>query len=104
MLCRELQIELPKIEPCIDLLHELAGIGQYAEITRTTDGFFLGRAVGDIGFNEFFGIPSDIAIARTAGYLDKLSDVARMQAEELLQEYRLLDRVKEAAAAAMSAE
>jgi hypothetical protein len=27
-------------------------------VTRTSDGFYLGRAAGDCGFNAFFGKPS----------------------------------------------
>jgi len=80
----KLQEELKTIEPTIDFLHEVCGCGQYAEITRTSDGFFLGRAHGDIGFNVFLGKPSSIALARTRQYLKKLSPDSAALANSLL--------------------
>ncbi len=62
-----------RLEPKIDLLHDLLGFGRFAEVTLTSDGFFLGRAWGDIGFNQFLGEPSAAAIARTQNLFKKLS-------------------------------
>src|SRR2546428_9665793 len=62
-----------RLEPKIDLLHDLLGFGRFAEVTLTSDGFFLGRAWGDIGFNHFLGEPSAVAIARTQTLFKKLS-------------------------------
>lgn len=65
--------EIIKLEPKIDLLHDVLGFGRFAEITMTSDGFFLGRARGDIGFNHFLGQPSDAAKGRTKELFSKLS-------------------------------
>ena len=62
-----------RLEPKIDLLHDCLGFGRYAEITITSDGHFLGRAWGDIGFNDFLGAPSQAAIERTQGLFVRLS-------------------------------
>ena len=64
-----IQDKLIGIEPKRDLLHELLGCGLFAEITKTSDGVYLGQAKGDIGFNAFLGIPSAIAFERTKKYL-----------------------------------
>ncbi|MCK4448477.1 MAG: hypothetical protein KAW56_15525 [Candidatus Marinimicrobia bacterium] len=82
-----LQEELVKIEPTIDFLHEVCGCGQYAEITRTSDGFFLGRLEGDCGFNSFLGKPSSIALERTKNYLNKLPESCAMLATKLLAKF-----------------
>jgi hypothetical protein len=63
-----------RLEPKIDLLHDCLGFGRFAEITITSDGYFLGRAWGDIGFNHFLGQPSSAAIARTQALFDKLPE------------------------------
>ena len=62
-----------RLGPKIDLLHDLLGFGRFAEITLTSDGYFLGRAWGDIGFNHFLGQPSAAAIGRTQALFKKLS-------------------------------
>jgi len=31
---------------------------QFCEVTRTSDGYYLARAVGDIGLNAFLGRPN----------------------------------------------
>ena len=63
-----------RIEPTIDLLHDCLGFGRFAQVIRTSDGFFLGRAWGDMGFNHFLGNPSQAAIARTQRLFGKLSN------------------------------
>jgi len=68
-----LRKELFGLEPKIDLLHDLLGFGRFAETTMTSDGFFLGRRPGDIGFNEFLGWPSEAAIERTRNLFQRLS-------------------------------
>ena len=68
-----LKQELFQLEPKIDLLHDLLGFGRFAEVTITTDGFFLGRRHGDIGFNDFLGRPSQAAVNRTRILYQKLS-------------------------------
>lgn len=55
MKLKELQEELTRIEPKIDFLHEVCGCGLYAEITQTSDGYFLGRRKGTCGFDNFLG-------------------------------------------------
>jgi len=60
-------------EPKIDLLHDCLGFGRFALIILTSDGFFLGRAWDDIGFNQFLGNPSQAVIARTQNLFGKLS-------------------------------
>lgn len=84
---KTLQEELIEIEPTRDFLHEVCGCGVFAEITRTSDGFFLGRKQEDIGFNNFLGKPSEIALHRTQTYLDKLSKSNAIQAVRLLAKY-----------------
>ena len=61
------------LEPRIDLLHDCLGFGRFAAVTVTTDGHFLGRDRGDIGFNQFLGSPSQAAMARTQELFSKLS-------------------------------
>ncbi len=62
-----------RLEPKIDLLHDCLGFGRFAEITITADGFLLGQAWRDIGFNHFLGNPSQAAISRTKCLFGKLS-------------------------------
>ena len=62
-----------RLEPKIDLLHDCLGFGRFAEVIVTSDGFFLGRDWGDIGYNHFLGIPSGAAIARTREIFIELS-------------------------------
>ena len=70
---RTLKETILRLEPKIDLLHDCLGFGKYAEITITSDGYFLGRAWGDIGFNDFLGAPSQAAIERTKLLFARLS-------------------------------
>jgi hypothetical protein len=63
-----------KIEPKIDLAHEIAGCGNFVEVTETSDGFFLGRPKGSIGFDAFLGKPSEIAKERTNNIYEKLTE------------------------------
>ena len=84
---KTLQEELVEVSPTRDFLHEVCGCGMYAEITKTSDGFFLGRPHGDIGFNAFLGKPSQIALARTQEFLDKLSPTNQVKAMALLESY-----------------
>lgn len=69
---KRLKAELFRLEPKIDLLHDLLGFGRFAEVTRTADGFYLGRKRGDIGFNDFLGHPTQIAVDRTRQLFRKL--------------------------------
>lgn len=54
-----------RLEPRIDLLHDCLGFGRFAEVTVTSDGFFLARDRDDIGLNRFLGAPSPAAMERT---------------------------------------
>ena len=62
-----------KIEPKIDLLHDVLGFGRFADVTMTSDGFFLGRKGGDIGYNDFLGKPSEAAQQRARKTYEQLS-------------------------------
>jgi hypothetical protein len=64
---------LLRLAPRPDLLHDCLGIGKFAEVTMTSDGFFLGRAWGDCGFNYFLGRPSTSARARSRLLFEQLS-------------------------------
>lgn len=75
--------ELEEIESTRDFLHELLGIGLFADITRSVDGFFLGQAPGDIGFNHFLGEPSAVALERAAQYLARMTP----EVSEYVREY-----------------
>ena len=54
-----------------DLLHQL----MLCDITITSDGFFMQRDEGDIGYNRFLGKPSlnDTILGRMSSELDGLS-------------------------------
>lgn len=80
----DLKKRLFELEPKIDLLHECLGFGQYGEMTITSDGFFLGQARGDIGFNYFLGCPSEVARERTAGLFAKLTEEEQLAVRILL--------------------
>ncbi len=67
------------LEPKIDLLHDCLGIGRFAEVAMTADGFFLGRARGDCGFNYFLGKPSEAARLRAWDLFMRLSDPHRLE-------------------------
>ena len=62
-----------RLAPRIDLLHDVLGIGRFAEVTITADGWFVGRARGDIGFNDVLGLPSPPALARARTLFLQLS-------------------------------
>ena len=67
-----LRDELFRLEPKIDLLHDLLGYGRYAQVHY--DGqVFLGMRHGDIGFNDFLGKPSEVALARTRVLLERMT-------------------------------
>ena len=68
-----LKVAILRLEPKIDLLHDCLGFGRLAQVIRTSDGFFLGRAWGDMGFNHFLGNPSQAAVARTQRLFGRLS-------------------------------
>lgn len=70
-----------RLQPRIDLLHDCLGFGRFAEVTVTSDGFFLGRTREDIGFNHFLGNPSQAALDRTRQLVAQLNE--RHQAELL---------------------
>jgi hypothetical protein len=70
------------LEPKLDLLHDCLGIGRFAQVAITADGYFLGRARGDCGFNHFLGKPSEAALVRTFDLFHRLSDAHQ---EELIR-------------------
>lgn len=69
--------ELFKVSPQIDFLHEICGVGHFQDVIVSSDGFFLGMRHGDIGYNDFLGTPSDIAIERTVNVLKLLTTEAQ---------------------------
>jgi hypothetical protein len=71
--------KLFKIEPIVDLAHDVTGCGRFAEVTETSDGFFLGRARGDIGFNEFLAQPSPRALENTKRIFDQLDSEGKIE-------------------------
>lgn len=77
--------EILALEPRIDLLHDVLGFGRFAEVTETSDRFFLGRRPGDIGFNEFLGKPSEAAKQRTTELFNKLSKCSQEQIMTMLR-------------------
>jgi len=77
--------EILKLEPRIDLLHDILGFGRFAEVTETSDRFFLGRRPGDIGFNAFLGKPSEAAKQRTTELFNKLSTCSQEQVMMMLR-------------------
>ena len=64
--------EIMKREPKIDLLHDIVGCGRFADVTETSDRFFLGMERGDIGYNAFLGKPSEESKRRTKILFNKL--------------------------------
>ena len=62
------------LAPKIDLLHDCLGIGRFAEVAISTDGYFLGLARGDCGFNYFLGHPSEAAAFAPRPLLDHLKE------------------------------
>ena len=81
-----LREELFRLEPKIDLLHDLLGYGRYAQVYY--DGqFFFGRRHGDIGFNDFLGQPSGAALQRTKAVLLKMSPENRTKVLRILKRF-----------------
>jgi hypothetical protein len=70
------------LAPKIGFIHECLGLGKFAEIAVTADGYFLGRARGDCGFNYFLGRPSVLARARAWDLFRRLS---KPHQEELIR-------------------
>ena len=68
-----------RFEPRMDLLHDCLGFGRFAEVTVASDGFFLGRAPGDVGFNHFLGQPSRAAVDRTCQLFARLDEPHRQE-------------------------
>lgn len=65
--------EIYSKEPRADLLHEVLGIHPVIkDVVMTSDGFFFGRAKGDIGHNIFLGKPSEVSKARTKELFESL--------------------------------
>jgi|SRR5690348_11187456 len=62
-----------RLAPRLDLLHDCLGLGKFAEIAMTSDGYFLARAWGDCGFNYFIGRPSRSARTRSRLLFERLS-------------------------------
>lgn len=71
--------KLFKIEPIVDLAHDFTGCGRFQEATETSDGFFLGRARGDIGFNDFLGKPSPRALENTKRIFNQLDNEGKIE-------------------------
>jgi len=67
------------LAPKIDLIHECLGLGKFAEIAVTSDGYFLARAHGDCGFNYFLGTPSESARLRAWDLFHRLSEPHRAE-------------------------
>lgn len=86
---KTLEEEILRIEPTIDLIHECLGLGNFAELAVTSDGWFLGHARGDCGFNAFLGAPSPEALRRSRVLFEKLSEehqrelVSRLRARSI---------------------
>lgn len=78
-----------RLEPTIDLLHDCLGFGRFAEVTLTSDGFFLGRARDDIGFNHFLGKPSAAALTRTRKIFQELSEIHQKELLRALRSRRI---------------
>jgi hypothetical protein len=80
-----LKESIMKVEPKIDLLHDVLGFGRFADVTVTSDGFFMGRKHGDIGYNEFLGKPSDVAQQRARKTYEQLDPVTRSKVDASLK-------------------
>lgn len=67
-----------------DLIHDL----MLKDIIETSDGFYLERASGDIGYNNFLGKPnlSDTTMQRMANEINKLSLDAKSEVLNDLKE------------------
>ncbi len=74
------------LHPDRSLLHDCLGIGEFAEVTITSDGYFVGRLKGDCGFNSFLGRPSEMAKYQVRRVFAKLSPEHRT---ELVHKLRL---------------
>jgi hypothetical protein len=77
--------EILRLEPRIDLLHDCLGFGRFAEVTVTSDGFFLARDRDDIGFNRFLGAPSPAAMERTRKLFAQLDERHRKEVVRTLR-------------------
>ena len=82
-----------RLEPKIDLLHDCLGFGRFAEVMVTSDGYFLGRAWDEIGFDHFLGHPSPPAIARTRALFKRLSAPHQKELIRQLYARRILPEV-----------
>ena len=81
-----LRDELFRLEPKIDLLHDLLGYGRYAQVHYDGQVFF-GMRHGDIGFNDFLGKPSEVALERTRVLLERMSEENRTIALKFLKRF-----------------
>ena len=81
---KPLREKLFELEPKMDLLHEILGFGRFSQVTETSDGFFLGRPYGAIGFDIFLGKPSDVAKERTRKLYNKLSMIDKAKVDIIL--------------------
>ena len=81
----DIKSEVLRFEPKIDLLHDILGFGRFVEVAETSDGYFLGRRPGDIGFDVFLGQPSEAAKQRTGELFKKLSKCSQEQTTALLR-------------------
>jgi len=75
-----LAAELFGVEERADLLHNLCCLPSVEGMQRyhfTSDGFFLGERVGDIGANAFLGQPPAYVVARNRGHYLALSEAGR---------------------------
>ncbi len=70
---QSLEATIRSLEPRSSIIHDCLGMGRFAEVTFTSDGFFLARAHGDCGFNYFLGWPTQQAIIRAKNLFDKLT-------------------------------
>lgn len=84
-----LERALLRLEPKIDLIHECLGMGRFADLTYTSDGFFLGRTRGDCGFNAFLGVPSESARQRTKRLFERLSPAHQQEVIRRLEFRRI---------------
>lgn len=79
-----------RLEPRIDLLHDCLGFGRFAEVTVTSDGFFLARDRDDIGFNRFLGAPSPAAVERARRLFAQLDERHQEEVVRALQAHGIL--------------
>ncbi len=70
---QSLEATIRSLEPRSSILHDCLGFGRFAEVTITSDGFFIARARGDCAFNYFLGWPTRQAIIRAKNLFEKLT-------------------------------